>query len=64
MYAIHYRIKKIRHYKAAEKRKTADDQTFHNPVYDVYEAGKQDPAYSHENPAYQMEDPSECDTSM
>lgn len=60
-YAVNYRVKRIGRYKT-----TTDDskkgveaekvQCFQNPVYDVSEVVKQEPAYSHDNPAYQMTD--------
>ena len=57
MYAIHYRVKKIRHFKTAERGNTANDQTFQNPIYDDNEAVKEGPPHSQENPIFQLEDP-------
>lgn len=63
-YVINYRIKKIRQLKVTEKGDKANDLTFQNPIYDANVIAKGGSLYSHENPAYSTEDPSEGETKL
>ena len=60
-YAINYPVKRIGWFKTTpddSKKGTEAEkgQCFQNPVYDVSEVMKQEPAYSQDNPVYQLTD--------
>lgn len=60
-FAINYRVKKTGRFRTTQddSKKREETETvacFQNPVYDVSEVLTEEPAYSHDNPVYQMTD--------
>lgn len=61
LFAINYRVKKVGRLRTTpdDSKKREETETvacFQNPAYDVSEVLTEEPAYSHDNPVYQMTD--------